>query len=56
MSDTEKISLRDKARKMRNEYQRRWYKAHPDKRKEYMSRYWEKKAQELELDEGSADQ
>lgn len=32
------------AKAARAEYYREWRKTHPDKVKEYMARYWEKKA------------
>ena len=37
--------LSERARHARNEYNRAYYAKHPEKRKEYMRRYWEKRAQ-----------
>jgi len=39
------MSMTDEAREARNAYKRTWYKNHPDKRREYMERYWQRKAQ-----------
>ena len=38
--------LQEKARELRNEYQRNWRKENQEKIKEYNQRYWEKKAKE----------
>ncbi len=38
------MELSEKARKLRNEYQRKWKARNPDKIREYDRRYWEKKA------------
>lgn len=38
--------LQEKARELRNEYQRNWRKENQEKIKEYNQRYWERKAKE----------
>ena len=40
-----KGGLSEQAREARNAYNRAYYAKHPEKRKEYMRRYWEKRAQ-----------
>ena len=35
------------AAKARNRYQREWRKRNPDKQKQYIERYWMKKAQQM---------
>ncbi|MEL5900363.1 hypothetical protein AAGC94_20250 [Clostridium sporogenes] len=37
--------MNEEARKLRNEYMRKWRKKNKDKVKEAQKRYWEKKAQ-----------
>lgn len=56
--NTEKKGLSDAARLARNAYMREYRKTHPrkkkvspEKRREYQSKYWEKKAQKI-IDEG----
>lgn len=44
MSDN--ISMNEAAKQARREYRRQWYKANPDKQKEYQARYWAKKAEQ----------
>ena len=39
-----KPKLSEEARLKRNEYVRNWKRAHPEKRKEYQRRFWEKQA------------
>lgn len=36
--------MTEQAKKTRLEYQREWRKKNPNKAKEYINRYWEKKA------------
>jgi DNA-binding NarL/FixJ family response regulator len=38
------MELSEKAREIRNQYQREWKRNNPDKLREYNTRYWEKKA------------
>ena len=38
--------LQEKARELRNEYQRNWRKKNQEKIREYNQRYWERKAKE----------
>lgn len=38
--------MTDEAKKARAEYKRNYYQAHKDKYREYMERYWNKKAQQ----------
>jgi hypothetical protein len=45
----ERKKLSEKARNIRNSYQRKWYAAHPGKHSEYQIRYWERKAEKEEL-------
>lgn len=42
---------REKNREKIREYERAWHKAHPGKHREYMERFWLKKAQEYLEDE-----
>jgi len=46
-----KINLSDEARRLRNEYLRNYlknyFKKHPEKRKQYIENYWERKARKL---------
>ena len=44
MSEENRKQLSEEARLKRNEYTRNWRKAHPEKRKEYQRRFWEKQA------------
>lgn len=37
--------MTEAARKAKNEYQRNWYRKNPGRRKIYIARYWNKKAQ-----------
>ncbi len=46
-----KNELSEQARKLRNEYQRKWRKNNPDKVKKHQKTYWEKKA--LEMNKGA---
>ena len=36
--------MTEEAKAARNAYRREWYKKNPEKRKEYETRYWAKKA------------
>ena len=36
--------MTEEAREARNAYKRQWNAKNPDKRREYMQRYWERKA------------
>ena len=38
------MALSEAAKEQRRQYQRQWNKANAERRREYMSRYWEKKA------------
>ena len=38
------MELSEKAKKARNDYQREYRRKNPGKQKEYMNKYWEKKA------------
>lgn len=38
------MELSDKARELRNGYQRQWIRKHPEKVKQYFTTYWERKA------------
>ena len=40
-------TLTEAAREARNAYKRSWYKQNPEKRREYMDRYWQRKAEGL---------
>ena len=40
----EERAMTDAAREARNAYKRQWNAKNPDKRREYMQRYWERKA------------
>lgn len=40
------VSLEEKAKMAQREYLREWRKNNKDKQKEYVRRYWEKKAQQ----------
>ena len=42
------MELSEKARQLRNEYQRQWKAKNPDKIREYNRRFWERKAAEPE--------
>ena len=44
--------MSEAAREARNAYRRKWSKENPDKVKAATRRYWEKKAQEAEAQEG----
>lgn len=52
----EESKLSEEARQKRNEYVRNWKRAHPEKRKEYQRRFWEKQAAKASQDaaEGSS--
>ena len=39
--------LSDEARRLRNAYNRKWFKKNPGKAKQYQIKYWERKATEL---------
>jgi len=41
------MELSERARQLRNQYQRRYRLKNPDKIQEYNRRYWEKKAQQI---------
>jgi len=41
------MELSDKAKELRNEYQRRYRRKNPDKLRKYNQRYWEKKAEQI---------
>jgi len=43
----EAIRLTDEARKLKNEYARQQRSRRPEKAKEYLTRYWNKKAQQI---------
>ena len=47
-----KNTMSEAAREARNAYRRKWAKENPDKVKAATRRYWEKKAQEAEAQEG----
>lgn len=48
MIDISKLSPEEKAiRIAKREYARKWRKANPDKAKQYIQRYWKKKAAEV---------
>ena len=49
------MELSNKARQLRNEYQRNYQKSHPNKIKEYAARYWEKKAGKADPDQLTSD-
>jgi len=40
------MNLSEKARKLRNEYHRKYMRKHPEKRRQYVINYWEKLARE----------
>lgn len=44
------MKLSKEAREARNAYFRKWRKANAEKVKRYNSKYWEKKAQEMQND------
>ena len=39
--------LSEAAKQARNDYQREYRRKHPEKLKQYMARYWEKKAEQI---------
>ena len=39
--------LSDAAKQARREYHTKWQREHPEKEKEYLRRYWEKKGAEI---------
>ena len=41
---------------MKREYQRKWYKEHPEKQKEYNRRYWLKKAKAAQAADASQEE
>lgn len=43
----------EKAKELRREYKRQWYKNNKDKVRASQKRYWEKKAAELEAQEAA---
>jgi len=43
------MKLTDKARELRNAYQRAYRRKNPDKLRQYNLRYWEKKASEFSI-------
>lgn len=45
-------NLSEKARELRNEYMREWRRKNPDRVRESKARYWERRAKELEEQEG----
>ena len=45
----------EKAKKERAEYMREWRRKNPDKSREYMERYWMKKAAEREAQKDKGD-
>jgi len=38
------MALSEAAKEQRRQYQRQWNQQNPEKRREYINRYWEKKA------------
>ncbi len=56
MKEESRNKLSEEARQKRNEYVRNWKRAHPEKRKEYQRRFWEKQAAKASQDaaEGSS--
>ena len=46
MPRLKKIHMSAAALELQRRYKREWQRAHPDKTREYMARYWEKKAAE----------
>lgn len=38
------MALSERARKLRNEYQRRWRQEHPELHRQYVERSWENRA------------
>lgn len=45
--------LSEDALEAKRAYKREWYRKNKDRQKEYMRRYWEKKAREAQGDEAS---
>ncbi len=43
-----------KAAELRREYHRQWRKNHKDKVKEYNQKYWEKRAEKMQREQGAA--
>lgn len=43
-------TLSEKARKLKNEYQKNWKRKNPDKVKKYIANYWERKASEYTIE------
>ena len=43
----EKELIEERAKALKREYHKKWYRNHPGKAKEYMQRYWERKAEKL---------
>lgn len=40
--------MTEAAKRAKAEYLKKWKAAHPEKQKEYIARYWERKGRELE--------
>ena len=47
---------KDKARKARAEYMRKWRKENPEKAKRVQERYWAKKYEQIEKEAAAVDQ
>lgn len=50
----ENKTLSEQARALRKNYMRKWRQAHPEKDREYHTRYWNKKAAKLTQEERDA--
>ena len=46
MTETKELTTKEKARLMKNAYQREWARKNPDKVKAYQANYWQKKAEQ----------
>ena len=42
-------TMTEAAKQAKREYQRLWHKQHPEKNKEYLKRYWERKAEKKQM-------
>lgn len=47
--------MTEEARKARNEYQRKWRKANPDKFQAQINRYWQRKADKMKAESAEPD-
>ena len=53
MQENKELTTKEKARLMKNAYQREWARKNPDKVKAQQERYWQKKAAAKEREQGA---